>query len=97
MNQHEFLTIVCINVNKYQILYLNIGKRGARVMGKTTDMVSSVTMVVRVATERRVQAKFTAFLNSLHILIYRVHSLQDTTNHFLELTEFRWLFHTVIL
>lgn len=34
--------------------YLNIGKSGTRVMRQTTDMVSSVSMIVRVATEGRV-------------------------------------------
>lgn len=64
---------------------------------QTADVVTSVTMVVRVATERRVQAELTAFLNSLNVLIHRVHSLQDATAHFLELAKFSWFLNAIVL
>lgn len=42
--------------------YLNIGKRGSRMMAETADHVAGIAVVVGVATEGRIEAEFAALV-----------------------------------
>lgn len=65
-------------------------------MRKTADVVTSVTVVVRMATEGRVQAELTTLLNCLNVLIDGVNSLQDAATHLLEFAQLGRLFDAVV-
>lgn len=76
--------------------YLNIGESGTGMMTETADHITSITVIIRMATEWRIQTQFPAFVGRADILINRVHSLQYSAGQFLKLAKFHWLFHAMI-
>uniref|UniRef100_A0A8D8ZE97 Uncharacterized protein n=1 Tax=Cacopsylla melanoneura TaxID=428564 RepID=A0A8D8ZE97_9HEMI len=64
---------------------------------QSTHKVSGVTIIVRVTSVRRIQTQFPALFNRGHILIDRVHGLEDASSQLLELAQLGRLVHTVVL
>lgn len=65
-------------------------------MAESADHLAGVTKVVGVAAEWRIKTQFTAFIGRTHVLVYRVHGLQNPAAQLLELAQFDGLLHAVV-
>lgn len=77
--------------------YLYVGQRGSGVMAEPADQLAGVTVIVRVASVRRVQAQFAAVVQRAHVLVHRVDGLQYAARELFELAQLDRLVHAVVL
>lgn len=66
-------------------------------VAETADHFAGVTVVVRVASVRGVQAQFPALVHRAHVLVHRVDRFQDHAVQLLELAQLGGLLHAVVL
>lgn len=66
-------------------------------MAETADHVARVAVIVRMATERRVQAQFAALVGRADVLVNGVHGLEDAAGQLLEFAKFHRLLHAMVL
>lgn len=85
-----------MDITSSNFSHLNVGEGGTRMMAETADHVTGVAIIVRVATERRVQAQFAAFIGCADVLVNGVHGLQYAAGQLLKFAKFYWLFHAMV-
>jgi len=77
--------------------HLDVGEGGARVMTQAADHVAGVAVIVRVATEWRVEAQLAALVGRTDVLIHGIHGLQDTAGQLFKFAQLHWFLHAMVL
>jgi len=77
--------------------YLDVGEGRPGVVAKPADQIARVAVVVGVASVRRVEAQLAALIGRAHLLVHRVHRLEDPPCHLAELAQLDGLLHAVVL
>lgn len=66
-------------------------------MAETAYHVTCVAVIVGMATERGIQAKFPALFGAANILVNGIHGFQNTAGQFLEFAKLHRFVHAVVL
>lgn len=93
---HAYTHETCV-ASKSNCSHLNIGESSARMVTETANHVAGVAVIIRMATERRIQAQFATLVGCADVLVNRVHGLEYTTGEFLKFAQLHWLLHAMVL